>query len=379
MTQSPVAKSEHRRRLRAMVRCGYNITRAARVLGLPRATLQSWSTAHAIRERQRAAPPAPVRDVEGELRTRLRVVERQRDELAGAIVRERETRARVIPRIRSRHRTSSDRVLIAWPDTHGRSRDDAAVAAATGDVASLSPDLLVVLGDLVDCGGFLAQHHSPSYVSETSYSYEDDCAAANEVLDGLQAAAPRASIDYLEGNHEQRVEKWAVTSALRHAKDAEALRIAMAPEYKLRLAARGIAYHRRSVKAPGIRVPGIIRRGKCYFVHGISTARHAASVHVARFGASVVYGHTHRAQSDLIRTVGTGEIGAWSPGCLCQQQPYYEHGRPTDWSLGYHLQLIARSGAFLAFNVPIIGGHSHLTPLLGRMSLPSRMGLKGAA
>jgi hypothetical protein len=70
-----------------------------------------------------------------------------------------------------------------------------------------------------------------------------------------------------------------------------------------------------------------------------------------QFAGNVVYGHTHRAQSETRRPVARGDIGAWNPGCLCQQQPLWQHTRPTDWTLGYGVQIVDSRGGFLHINV----------------------------
>jgi hypothetical protein len=182
-------------------------------------------------------------------------------------------------------------------------------------------------------------------------------------LDQIQAAAPRAAIHYLEGNHESRVERWCVTASLRHRRDAQGLLDIYGPIARLGLKGRGINYYRSSSRYHDLPVPGTIRLGDCAFTHGISYGRHATHDHAVRFGLSVVHGHTHRSQSTVIRTVGGGVVGAWCPGCLCQLQPLYEATRPTDWSHGYGLQLVAKSGRFLTLNVPIVDGESLLSHL----------------
>ncbi|MBA3684186.1 MAG: hypothetical protein H0W72_02980 [Planctomycetes bacterium] len=68
----------------------------------------------------------------------------------------------------------------------------------------------------------------------------------------------------------------------------------------------------------------------------------------------------------MIRTVASGEIGAWCPGTLAIQQPFYFHTNLTDHSHGHLVQIVAKSGGFLSINVPIINGVSHLRPLLDR-------------
>jgi len=263
-----------------------------------------------------------------------------------------------------RKRLGSDVVRVVVPDTHGCLADQRAISTMLADIKLLDPQEIILLGDHVDCGGFLAQHHVMGYVAETDYTYEEDLAAAGTFLDALQKAAPNAKIEYLEGNHERRVETWCVTQVLRHKKDAEGLRRLLAPEFRLRLKERGISYYRQGEFYDGLPVPGVIKRGKCYFFHGVSTAKNAVAATVDKISGNCVFGHTHRAQSNIVRRISTGIIGSWNPGCLCQLQPLWQHTAPTDWSHGYAVQLVATSGAFLHLNIPVIEGESHFGALL---------------
>lgn len=264
---------------------------------------------------------------------------------------------------RAARRAGGDRVRVLIPDTHGAKGDRAAIAALLTDLKTLDPDEIIFLGDHVDCGGFLAQHHVLGYVAETTYSYEEDIAHANALLDQVTAAAPRARLEYIEGNHERRVETWAVTQTLRHRQDSAMLRRLVAPEFLLKLKERGIPYYRQGEFYDNLPVPGVIKRGKCFFFHGISTAKNAVAATIQRIGGNCVSAHTHRAQSDIIRMVGTGVIGSWNPGCLCEMQPLWQHTAPTNWTQGYALQLVRASGAFLHLNVPVLNGETHLAPL----------------
>ena len=262
-----------------------------------------------------------------------------------------------------RPKIKGDVVRVCIPDTHGAKVDKKAIAAVLADIKALAPQEIILLGDHVDCGGFLAQHHPMGYVAETAYSYEEDIAAANAFLDALRKAAPSAKIEYLEGNHEDRVEGWCITQTLRHKKDAEFLRRAFAPEFLLKLKEREIPYYRRSAFHDGLSVPGVIKRGKCYYLHGFTTARHAVAATQIKTVGNVVSAHTHRAQSDSVRRISTGVVGSWNPGCLCELQPLWQHGNPTDWTLGYAVQLITHTETFLHLNVPVVEGNSLLTAL----------------
>lgn len=258
-------------------------------------------------------------------------------------------------------------VRMIIPDSHGNHIDLRARDAAVRDAKALRPDEIVFLGDHVDCGGVFSAHQR-SYTAEMTESYTDDCAAANEFLDLLQAAAPNARGHYLEGNHEAHVERYLARN-MASKKDADDLLADIGPQRKLRLKERGIRYYRTVECYQHLTVPGTIKLGKCYFTHGISHSKNAASVHLARFGANVVFGHVHRAQSVVERTVTSEGFGAWCPGTLAALQPLYRHTAPTSWSHGYAVQLVNQStGTFLHINVPIVADKSLLMDLAGTIA-----------
>lgn len=256
-------------------------------------------------------------------------------------------------------------IRVIVPDSHGSEIDLAARDAFLADLSSLAPEEIVLLGDHVDVGGIFSTHQR-NYVDELHYSYEDDCDAASEFLDEVQRRAPKAAIHYLEGNHEAHAQRW-VARTFNHARDAEAVRNLIAPERKLKLKQRGVRYYLSSELHQGLSVRGAIRLGKCFFTHGISAAKQAASVHLAAFGACVVFGHCHRAMSVVSRTVVAEEIGAWCPGTLAKLQPLYLHTGVSSWSHGYAVQLVNPSGTFLHVQVPIVKGKSMLGPLVARL------------
>jgi metallophosphoesterase superfamily enzyme len=248
------------------------------------------------------------------------------------------------------------RVVI--PDSHGEHIDLPARDAFLKDLKDIDPDEIVMLGDHLDAGGTFSTHQR-SYTNEMTESYDSDVRAANRFLDAIQHRAPRAQIHYLEGNHEQHIERWASRTFASH-EDAVNLLDVFGPQAVLKLKSRGIKYYTRSTQYMGISIPGTIKLGKCYFVHGVSHSKHAASTHLARFGSNVVFGHVHRSQAVVERSVTSAAYGAWCPGTLAKLQPLYAHTAPTSWSHGYGLQLVNASGQFLHLNVPIASGVSLL-------------------
>ncbi len=273
-------------------------------------------------------------------------------------------RVKIVSLPRPKGRQTGDWVRVTLQDVHGMHQDPAAVKAALADLKVIDPDEVILLGDIADCGGFLAQHHVMGYVAETDYSYEQDLEYANAFIDAVQQNAPRAKVEYLEGNHEKRVETWAVTETLRHSRDSEGLRKCYSPEFRLNLKARGIPYYRMSECYDGLNVSGFIKRGKIFYTHGsFITSKHAtASIH-AKVAGNVRFANTHRAQSETVPRTGVGIIGAFNCGCLCLRQPLWRNTDPTEWSHGYGIELVTPSESFLSLNIPIMEGVSHFSSL----------------
>ncbi len=260
-----------------------------------------------------------------------------------------------------------NKIRFIFPDSHGDHIDRGAEDAAIADAVAVGPDEIVLLGDHLDCGGTFNSHQR-TYTNELTESYEDDVAACNSFLDRIQKAAPKCKeIHYLEGNHEQHVERWAARN-FANRKDAEGFVDHHGPQARLHLKRRGIHYYKRSEHYMGISIPGCIKLGVCFFVHGISASKHAAATHLARFGANVVFGHIHRSQSVIERSVTSDGFGAWCPGTLAKLQPLYKHTEPSSWSHGYAIQFINPSGRFLHVNVPIHKGRSLLLDVAQRVA-----------
>lgn len=255
-------------------------------------------------------------------------------------------------------------VRVVWPDHHGSQCDKKAMAAFLADLKTLDPDEVVMLGDHVDASGPLwADHHKRNAIAEIEYSYEKDIEACAAHLDIAQQNAPRAKFYYIEGNHEARIEKFAANT-FGSVRDARGFVNAHGPAAKLKLHERGIRYFQTYEKYMGLSIPGTIRLGKIYYTHGITHAKNAADVHLARFGASVIFGHTHRPQEARGRSVEKGGFGAWSPGCLAELQPFYRHTAPTDHQHGYGAQFILDNGNFQHVNVAIVRGQSFMQAMV---------------
>jgi len=259
---------------------------------------------------------------------------------------------------KARPRLKGDKVEVIFGDVHGHHHDPDAFAAMLGDLTIIRPDRIVIGGDFMDCGGFLAEHHTLGYVAESEDSYEMDMAISNRLLTDIQEAANDPEVDYIEGNHEWRVERWALTQRLAHHKDVELLRRTFCAEHVLRLKDRGVRYFSMAQKHDGLTVPGTIKRGKLYLTHKLAGGSDAAESALKKMGGNVVFFDTHRATFKPRYIPHVGQVAAWNPGCLCKRQPTYANTNPTGWTHGYLVRFIAASGAFQMVNMTIADGVS---------------------
>lgn len=344
-----------------------NATEGARLAGMTR---NSFCTRIAAARRRfgMAAVPAVVKeDKAAQQRVaeaqELKVLQKENLVLRSALA----ASAKVpkIPKAKIRLANDEDEIWVVMPDSHGSHIDGAAFAAFQADLVSLRKTgrltRLIGLGDHIDCGGFLAQHHTMGYVSQLDEStYADDLGAWENQLNIITDASGGARITLLEGNHEQRLEKWAVQQSLGNGKDAHLLMQAVSPQHRLNYEKRGIDYVRYGELREGVPVRGAVRIGKCYFTHGTYCGPSAAQKHAAKFGAPVIYGHTHTPASFFGKTVHGGTHAAWNFGHLSKNAPRFMHNAPDNWQHGYGVMLVSKSGHFSVIHVPIINGMSFL-------------------
>jgi hypothetical protein len=268
--------------------------------------------------------------------------------------------ARKVPTVKAKPRASAgrDRVRVCVGDVHGMMMDKDAVAAFLADVRLLDPDEVVLGGDILECGGWLAKHQPIGFIALSDYSYQEDINAANWFLDELQKAAPRAEFHYIEGNHEDRVERWIVDQVMAHKRDAEFLYEAFSPRSMLRLAERGMPYYRRSeVYVEGC-PRGWIKLGKMFFTHTLGRGKNAASQAASKTAGNVTYFCTHREDTATVVFPSVGLVKAFNPGCLCSMQPVWMNSDPTNWSQGYGVDIVTPSENFQRMHVPIWRGES---------------------
>jgi predicted phosphodiesterase len=223
--------------------------------------------------------------------------------------------------------------LVAFAsDIHVPEHDAFAVRAWLAWVQHAQPDVIVLGGDILElesCSG-----HGGNIHSAPLFTHEVEC--GNKFLDDVQAAAPDAEIVYLEGNHETRLGRKvdAHIPTMTGALDLPSL---------LRLDERGIEW-----------LPyGRVKRfgsSKLGFTHGLRANDHHAKAHLALYGSSIVYGHTHRPQT-YVQGYGDNKVraGIGAP-CLRSLDVSWIKG-PTGWAQGFVIAHLFEDGHFTFYPV----------------------------
>ncbi len=235
------------------------------------------------------------------------------------------------------------KTMLAFGDLHIPQHNRRAVEVFCRAAERIQPDLVVCLGDLLDCGQF--SPHLPTYgVPETEYL--DDLREAGALLDRLQKVCTRLVV--VEGNHEHRLDRWAAATA--EGRGAYSM---LAPRVQLTRGRRCIyvPYGSADGRYPHYRV-----NSRIIAVHGWSYARHATKNHLAvSQGKSVIHGHTHRADASIVQNIWSPGrvIEARSAGCLCRPIPLYGAGRPVEWVNAFILGYLGRRSDTL-YTIPIV-------------------------
>lgn len=264
-----------------------------------------------------------------------------------------------MPRLKV-EKTGGAKLWVILPDIHFPDHDEEALEVVRTAVSLLKPDHCLLLGDVLDCAVF-SSYPNKTFLSEHKESYaKSEVEPALEFLTFLNKHS-KSNIHYLEGNHEARIERWAVGAGLL----GKALFDSISPQAIFTKEIKDIKYTPYEIitdKRMGyvqIAQPSAqMRTGGLVAVHGWSWAKHAARVHLEKSRSqSIVYGHTHRMALDSSRDPWSGNpILAFSPGTLSKLQPLYATGgSPSEWSHGFALVYVGKT-SWTQYLIPITKG-----------------------
>ena len=236
------------------------------------------------------------------------------------------------------------RTFLAVGDAHGEQRNEESVEVVKKVIRDNKPDLVLFLGDMIDCKGFST--HAPD--SEEDAPYQQELDWVNSLIDYVQKYTSKTV--YLEGNHEYRVLRYAARE-----RAGQAALSLLSPRRNIGKGRKDFTYvpydGKEGMYAHYAISPNLVA------VHGWSYAQDATRQHLRLAqGRSVIHGHTHRADHVMSQKVwGKGTVEAMSAGCLCRLIPTYNVGSPVTWVNGF-IQGFIRSKSHTLYFVPIVDG-----------------------
>jgi len=230
-----------------------------------------------------------------------------------------------------------NRILVI-SDIHIKYHDNNAIRTALKYGHNNSCDTIILNGDIVDFVG----------ISRWDKSYKDrDISAERDLavkfFQILRDKFKEQKIIFKAGNHELRLKRF----IRMHAEQLEGISELELDNF-LRLYQVGFDY---------VDAYSIINIGKLNVIHGHEIL--GGGINVARLNLlktldNILFGHFHRTQDYIQRSILNETYGSWSVGCLCGLSPQYNP--INNWNHGF--AFIIRDGKYFEVqNKKIINGN----------------------
>jgi predicted phosphodiesterase len=234
------------------------------------------------------------------------------------------------------------RRILEMSDLHIPYHDPHAVELAVRIISVWQPDRIIINGDGVDFYAVSSFDKNPDQMRDGGLQRE--ITILGEFLAEVnRAKRADAVVDYLPGNHEDRLRRY----LCRHS-ELFGLRVLELPVL-LELDHYGVNYYPDEIALAGGGL--IVKHGSIVRKAGGMSA--LAELEAEKYAVSTITGHTHRIGSTMIRT-RRALIGGWEGGCLCGLHP--EYVRNPNWQ--HCVSLITESvegDSFSVAQVPFLG------------------------
>lgn len=234
--------------------------------------------------------------------------------------------------------------ILRLSDIHYPFHDEAALEAAINHGIKLDPTILLLAGDIMDC------HDLSSYDRDPRARYtETEIEMMVGELAQFRKLFPKARIVWMEGNHENRLQRY----LLRKAPDLFGIPMLDIPGL---LTMKGGADTMTGIE--WVNDSRIVRTGNLAHIHG-HEYRGGGGVNPARWlflktGENTMMGHCHRTSEHSEPNQSRKQIACWSTGCLSELAPKYM--RHTKWNHGFATIEVDSTGDFEVSNHRIING-----------------------
>lgn len=243
------------------------------------------------------------------------------------------------PEYQVKHDPALRRVLFV-PDTHIPFHDKQAFNLMIKAAKGFEPDVIVVIGDLADFYNVSSHLKKPS----VPFNFAEEVVEVNRALDTLDSLGATKKI-YLEGNHEDRLERYKATNAQAFSGLNE-------------VTTKGLL-HLKERDWEFVPYKQHTKIGKLYLAHDAGhSGKHSTSQTLNAYRHSVAFGHSHRMQM-LVESDATGkQMVAMQCGWLgdrtkIEYMPQIKAVR--EWALGFGVGYMDKLGNVFCHPVPIVG------------------------
>jgi hypothetical protein len=228
---------------------------------------------------------------------------------------------------------------VIYGDSHGQFIDEEAEAVLHGILLDFQPDVVVHVGDAVDCYSISTFDKDP----HRKESLRDEINHARRHLARTRAMVPGAAFYLLEGNHEDRLRRaiWSSTGSQREILKLPEVQRATTWPTLLQTEQLGIEFVSTFEQPKRDIFPKfLVKHGDVVRKWGGATAQGE----YLKYGKSGASGHIHRLATFMHRDHNGNHVWV-ETGCLCRLDPDYM--RDPDWQQGCVVVSFERStGAF---------------------------------
>lgn len=234
-------------------------------------------------------------------------------------------------------------------DVHVPYQDKAALILALHHLAGLrpKPKRVILAGDFADFKDISYFKDDPNRLS-----FKEELQEVGNQLDHIRSFFKTAELVYIQGNHEQRLDRYLWSNAPQLA----GITAISVPEL-LGLKKRRISYVDNIKRMCDGQQPYSL--GKLFVLHGHEKKVTMGAINLSRLyytkcGNNVIVGHHHRADKYLARTIEGKYEGGWAVGTLGKLSEGYS--AINDWVHGFAYVDVFDNGYFDVHNRIIIEG-----------------------
>ena len=222
-----------------------------------------------------------------------------------------------------RHKLDPDKIThgVGIFDPHFPYEDKQSYNAVLEYIKASKPDVFIFGGDIVDLD--IVSNKAKRREIESKRLFKDFQYAKTRLAE-ISMAIPGAALFALEGNHDERME--------RYIDDNPELEGIIEVPKMLGMEEPECPW----TWVPSWRMGHILQIGKANFIHGYSEADHHTKKTVTDYGKNMFMGHLHDIQCySKILHGDDSTIMAQSCGCLCRYNMPYMRGKPSRWQQAF--------------------------------------------